>query len=70
MHISYHMEMTIFKPFLRGQQVKVKGRHPALPLINCMNLVSCLTYLTRRVFLGTIKQLDHAIFVTSCPDLP
>lgn len=61
MHISYNMEVTVFEPFLRGQQIKVKGRNPAPSLISYMNFVSHLTYLTHRFFLATIKQLNQVI---------
>ena len=60
-HIS-NMDVTVFQPFLRGQQVKVKGRVPALSQISCMNFLSHLTYLTHGFFLGTIKQLDQMVW--------
>lgn len=55
------MEVTVFKPFLEGQQVTVEGRHLALSLISYVNFVSHLTYLTHSFFLCTIKQLDQVI---------
>lgn len=64
-HISY--VVTVFKSFLRGQQVKVK----ALSLISYTNFISHLTYLTHSFFLCTIKQFDWVLFrVPPCPNFP
>lgn len=59
-HVSY-LEVTVFKPFFRNQQVKVEGRHPALSLSNWKNFVSHLTYLICGFLLCTIKPLDWVI---------